>query len=292
MALRDDPRYVGLARRAAGRLGSSSDPIVNAILAQWTCELGNGDAWPPRRNNPGNLSAGAAKTIGARYSVDPGSNPQPGNPIVTFPSPEAGADAYAKLLGSSGRYSGVRAAVRARDGRAYIEAIGASGYGGSLACMRNVLGGSAAPGRGASFGGPGLPAASGPAGLPGGISLVGAPFINIPEGKTLTTSDIDSVILPALGTIGGGDPLGITAGRAQAAARAALLPFVGRQWNKATRDAMQVALGQAATEAVPNLFGDVFGWVPGVAANLAVIAGIGVLGYIGLKTLAEGLGEG
>lgn len=134
MSLADDPRYRALARRAAAVMGTASADIAAAILAQWTCELGNADAYPPARNNPGNLSRGAAAGLGVPFRVTY-PNPQPGNPIVTYQVPADGADAYARLINTGSRYAGVRAAVAAGSGGAYIAAIARSGYGTSGACM-------------------------------------------------------------------------------------------------------------------------------------------------------------
>ncbi len=62
-------------------------------------------------------------------------NPQPGNPIVTYSTPTNGARAYGTLIKVGSRYAGVRAAVKAGNGHAYITAMGKSGYGTSTACM-------------------------------------------------------------------------------------------------------------------------------------------------------------
>ncbi len=134
MALWSDPHYRALATVSAKALGTSSGSIIAAILAQWTCEKGNADAYPPSRNNPGNLARGAASGLGYPFSVQY-PNPQPGNPIVTFTTPTYGALAYAKLLRLGSRYAGVRAAVKAGNGRAFIIAMGKSGYGTGTACM-------------------------------------------------------------------------------------------------------------------------------------------------------------
>lgn len=137
MSLYTDPRYRALAIAAARILGTSSANIVNAILAQWACEKGQGDAYPPFRNNPGNLARGAAHGLGYPFYVQY-PNPQPSNPIVTFYSALAGAKAYATLLKVGSRYAGVRAAARAGNGRAFCIAMGASGYGTSARCMLSV----------------------------------------------------------------------------------------------------------------------------------------------------------
>ncbi len=134
MSLWNDPKYRALAAVAAGIMGSKDGDIIAAILAQWTCEKGNADAYPPSRNNPGNLARGAASGLGYPFHVDY-PNPQPGNPIVTFATPGDGARAYGKLIHVGSRYAGVRAAVAAGNGHAYIVAMGKSGYGTSTGCM-------------------------------------------------------------------------------------------------------------------------------------------------------------
>lgn len=135
----DDPRYKILAQRAATLLGTSDPKIVNAILAQWRCEIGSNDMYPPTRNNPGNLTQSAAESINFPYTVAPGPNPQPGNPIVTFSTPEVGADAYGTLLATLPRYEAVRDAVAAGDPYAFFDAIVSTGYGSkSTVCMRSV----------------------------------------------------------------------------------------------------------------------------------------------------------
>lgn len=136
----DDPRYKVLATRSATILGTNSPKIINAIMAQWRCEIGANDYYPPARNNPGNVAEDAAKAIGFPYTVpDRATNPQPGNPIVTFDTPERGADAHGTLLKTLPRYKPVRDAVAADDPIAYFNAIVSSGYGpGSTACMVSV----------------------------------------------------------------------------------------------------------------------------------------------------------
>ena len=134
MTLWSDPKYKALAKLAAQQMGSTDGDIIAAILAQWTCEKGNADAYPPSRNNPGNLARGAAQGLGYPFHIDY-PNPQPSNPIVTFDTPQNGSRAYGKLIATGSRYRGVMLAVHKGDGYAYIKAMGASGYGTSTACM-------------------------------------------------------------------------------------------------------------------------------------------------------------
>ncbi len=138
MTLASDPKYRVLAATAAKVLGTSDLDIIAAILAQWTCEKGNADAYPPSRNNPGNLARGALGGLGLTFTIQY-PNPQPGNPIVTFATPTYGATAYGKYIRANGqvgeRYAGVMSAVRAGNGHDYIIEMGQSGYGTSTACM-------------------------------------------------------------------------------------------------------------------------------------------------------------
>ena len=282
--LRDNPRYVSLARRAAGRMGTSAEPIVRAILAQWQCEIGN-MGYPPTRNNPGNLAAGAARSIGASYTVpDAGHNPQPGNPIVTFPSPEAGADAYGKLLATLGRYGGVRAAVQARNGAAFLQAIHSSGYGGNLSCELGVYGSAGVTG---TFGGGGIPAPPGPVGIPivaPGTADYSAKFLAL-LGRLGISTDPTHVIShsEAIAIVGGfGSAFG-------GGAHPMAATFEGQTVGKLA--AQLQSSGSAIADPVGSLFGALFAWVPGTAANLAVIAGIGILAYVGVRTFVDGLGQ-
>lgn len=140
MSAFDDPRYRVLAMRAAAVLGTTDPKMVNAIIAQWRCEVGANDIYPPNRNNPGNVARGSATDVGATFTVpDLATNPQPGNPIVTFSTPEYGADTYAKVLGTLPRYAGVRTAIASGDPFAFFDAVVASGYGPKTTwCLKNV----------------------------------------------------------------------------------------------------------------------------------------------------------
>ena len=152
MTVLTDSRYAGLAGSAAAALGSSSPDVVRAILSQWQCELGAQAPWPPPRNNPGNISRGLASELGLAYTVAPGPNPQPGNPIVTYPSASVGAQAYAAAIATHSRYAGALRAARAGDGLAFVRAIGSSGWGTGLSCMLGVYRGSGATGSGGNNG--------------------------------------------------------------------------------------------------------------------------------------------
>src|SRR5438552_18602250 len=99
-----DERFWNLAEVAAERLagGAATRSLAGGILAQWIAE--NGWHYPPPRNNPGNLAHGWTKSFAFPTHVAPGSNPQPGNPIMTFDSIEDGARCYGDCLAAFGRF--------------------------------------------------------------------------------------------------------------------------------------------------------------------------------------------
>lgn len=270
MTISTNPQYQALARGAAARLGGGPN-LTRAILAQWQCELGN-VPYPPRRNNPGNLARGAASGLGYPFTIDY-PNPQPGNPIVTFRSVTDGAAAYAKLILSLARYRLAVAAARRDDGAGFIREVTSAGWGTSASCALGVYGGSSA--------------STGPTTSLGGATAGGP---NIPEGKILTTADIEVIV--AWAAKFGGDP--ITQSVALDILRAKMRPFIGRPWNKATRDAVQSVILQAASEAnptaavagaigaLPKQIQDVAGSLLVNGAILAVVVG---LGYLGVRSI-------
>ena len=152
MSVLTDPSYGALARTAAAALGAGSPDIARAILAQWQCELGAGAPYPPPRNNPGNIARGLARDLGIPFTVAPGPNPQPGNPIVTYPTAAIGAQAYAAAIARMSRYRSALAAARAGDGLAFVRAIGSSGWGTGTSCMLGVYRGPGAPSAGGGSG--------------------------------------------------------------------------------------------------------------------------------------------
>ena len=141
--LSSNPSYQALAATAATALGNASPSIVKAILAQWQCELGN-VSYPPTRNNPGNIAKGFADGVGIPYTVQ-FPNPQPGNPIVTYGTPADGARAYATGIRTFSRYAAARLAVSQGNGRAFLIALAAAGWGTGLNCMLGVYGGPGVP---------------------------------------------------------------------------------------------------------------------------------------------------
>jgi hypothetical protein len=144
-----DPRYRPLASTAIAAMGAqASSSMVAAIVSQWQCEQ-PANAWPPRRNNPGNLARGWAAAVGIPFTVE-FPNPQPSNPIVTYASAGDGARAYGTGIRSFSRYSSALAYARGGDGARFLRALlVGTGYGTSYSCAASVfarLGGQAAGG--------------------------------------------------------------------------------------------------------------------------------------------------
>lgn len=136
-----DPRYISDAYAAAALIGAAGKrDVVRGILAQWTCEKGNADAYPPVRNNPGNLSRDALAGVAGipPFHVDSGTNPQPGNPIVTFATGRDGARAYGLYLAARSRYAAALVAARRGDGLTFALLVCAAGYGTGSACTRSA----------------------------------------------------------------------------------------------------------------------------------------------------------
>ncbi len=121
-----DPRYRELAAEAAHMLGGGPD-LVRAVLAQWQCEIGAGDPWPPPNNNPGNVGVVALRSVGIYRPW--GSPPQ-----ARCTDPTDGANCYAALIMRASRYAAAVAAAQADDGAAFLRAITDAGYGTEPGC--------------------------------------------------------------------------------------------------------------------------------------------------------------
>jgi len=130
------PGYVSLARSVASILAAPNDSTVRAILALWQCEQPNPAPWPPVHNNPGNLT----RAIGSLGGPPPpvARTPPGVGLLYVYPTPTAGADAFAHYLRNSARY--VTALVDARAGRglAFALAVCAAGYGTRGSCVASL----------------------------------------------------------------------------------------------------------------------------------------------------------
>lgn len=273
MTVNTDPRYQALARGAAAKLGGGAN-LTRAILAQWQCELGAGDAYPPRRNNPGNLARGFATGLGYPFSIET-PNPQPGNPIVTFRSPEAGAGAYAAGLANFARYAAARTAAHRDDGAGFLRAVTAAGWGTSASCALSVYGGT--------------PSSSGPTAVLASAGNIGACVANVTAaighpvtaGTTLSAADWTAIV-PKLYNGLSGDP-----------ARSIVDKYAGHtvQWWCDNGGSVGLdplgAIGGAgdalagipdALAALPAAAGQVAGTLLLNGAILGVIVGLGFLG--------------
>lgn len=132
-----DPRYVRLALRAAGQLSPHPGRIAAGILALWSCEQPSPAPWPPVHNNPGNLTRHVGALDGEPHHVSP--TPPGRGLLYVYPSPEAGADAFAHYVGHSARYAVARAAAKAGNASAFVHALTSSGYGTNGRCAQDVL---------------------------------------------------------------------------------------------------------------------------------------------------------
>jgi hypothetical protein len=137
-----DPRYGRLADRvlstwsipASGRVD-----VKRAILAQWQCEQPS-NAWPPVLNNPGFVTLGALHSWGLDLGAVCGKQ-YPSFCLARFPSPEAGADAYAGGVLRGSRYAGALAAARAGNGLRFLNLITSAGWGTRYSCARVAFAG-------------------------------------------------------------------------------------------------------------------------------------------------------
>jgi len=130
------------AAYAAGRLASalsagrgSAQGIANlraAIIAWWACE--NGWAWPPPRNNPGNIRPGLETARAAGVDA---------KNFLVFRAPQDGVDAFADLIVRGAPYGGIRQAIASvlsgGDPGLIASAVGSSPWGTSGSCIRGAL---------------------------------------------------------------------------------------------------------------------------------------------------------
>lgn len=105
-----DPLVQQLAQMVTNQIGMDT----NVVLAQWQAEEGVGSAnWP--NNNPAGITPGNSAVD--KYSI--GVN----NGFDVFPTPTAGAKAYATLYATDPNYASVRAAIATGSVTAQLNAI-------------------------------------------------------------------------------------------------------------------------------------------------------------------------
>ncbi len=278
MSVLTDASYGALARTAAAALGAGSPDIARAILAQWQCELGAGAPYPPPRNNPGNIARGLARDLGIPVTVAPGPNPQPGNPIVTYPTAAIGAQAYATVIARKSRYRSALAAARAGDGQAFVRAIGSSGWGTGTSCMLSVYRGHGAPSSGGGSGAV-LASARAPANL---AELLG-------HDGTFDVNTGPQVIRDAAAAA---DRL-VAAGIVSAQWKSQMLSYlgnigVGMSHGGSPRSFSSITFGSDgyAPSPVSDLLD--FGWLPVFAINAGVVVVAAYLVLSGLRDMVGG----
>lgn len=112
MAVSIDPYVQQLAQMVSNSTGLN----VDVVLAQWQVEegIGNAYAWPG--NNPAGISPGNS-------AVDALSNGLTSGGFLAFPTPAAGAQAYATLYNTDSNYAGVRTAIATGSPSAELNAI-------------------------------------------------------------------------------------------------------------------------------------------------------------------------
>jgi len=114
MAIQVDSYVMQLAQMASQICGLD----VNVILAQWQCEEGISSAnWPS--NNPAGITPGNPNVDKLATGVNAAG-------FLIFPTPAAGAQAYALLIKTDPNYAGIRAAIQTGNPIAEIQAIVAS----------------------------------------------------------------------------------------------------------------------------------------------------------------------
>lgn len=295
MTVLSDSRYGALAAAAAAALGSSSPDVARAILSQWQCELGAGAPYPPPRNNPGNIARGLASELGLAYTVAPGSNPQPGNPIVTYPTASVGAQAYAAAIATHSRYAGALRAARAGDGLAFVRAIGSSGWGTGLSCMLSVYRGSGATGSGSTAPSGTLTDFSPTFAFPYRSLLVTILGSNtaVITAKSNTTWAIAAIETnsAALGKgfagTGGNLPDALQA-QWQARLEATARPYIGQPVSSAPDSLTVTGLATPQyTDPIADLFGN-FKWVPGFTVSAGVL---GLSAFLIVTGIRDALSE-
>lgn len=136
MSVGTDPRYRSLAAIAAGEIGApASGEVLIAITAQWQCEQ-PANRWPPVHNNPGFVTSGAMHSVGEAAAA---ATSAPGvGFLAQYPTPEAGARAYGRLIAKGQRYQPARKALIAGRGGDYLSLVTRAGYGTGTVCSLNA----------------------------------------------------------------------------------------------------------------------------------------------------------
>ncbi len=204
-----------------------------------------------------------------------------------------GVKAAAWLLAHGSHYPAVRTAIATGTPAQQRAAIVGSGWAAGNYHGGTSFSSAGISGTASSLAGSDMSAASitptaaiaASAGIDAGASGTGvtasAPFIDIPDGKVLTYQDMLHIVF-LYGAAGAFDGIGGNN------ARATLMDILGaavkakRIWGPDLRDELQAQIQGAAADA--GSFG-VWGWLPGLAVNLAILGAILVLGYRGVREI-------
>lgn len=295
-----NPSYQALAQEIASGIGGGTD-TYRGVLAQMACEKGG--EWPPQDNNPLNVHVSAMASVGvtglAHGIGDFGA-------CARFDTPDAGAQAAATLLTRASRYSAAVQAAGRDDGAGYLRDVTAAGWGTSYSCAAGyyqelVRGGAIASGvAGAIAGGAHAVTGTGPASSGAGagsaqgtadqwnqaIGCFNAKHpqpIHPPAGFTPT---VPASQLPDLVSCANAAGIAITL--------ADVTPYAGQSLS-AIRDALAAkgVIPPANLLPIPDIPGAIaaFGQLlSGTLVELmvygAILAGIVILGYLGVKRLA------
>jgi hypothetical protein len=227
-------------------------PMRLAVIAWLRMESGSAIIG----NNPWNLRPGsddASFRSGTRTSIN-------GNGTFSvYPDPITGARAAAHRLVAAGhdwrKYDAIVSTARKGDPIGFLNALAASAWdagrygtknGGTnkLITVYKSLGGKAAQ-----------DALTGSVSTSGGVTGVSFDQFGLKEGQTITQDDVFRIMatLDKQGVFDAHVPVVgvVLSEQAKNVVLTTLLTFVGKPWNKATRDAIQTAIGQNASEANP-----------------------------------------
>lgn len=301
-----DPVYIPIAAQIAAGIGGGNS-TGQGVLAQIACEK-NG-ANPYQDNNPLNVHVDAMASVGvtglAHGVGDFGA-------CASFASLQDGANAAIQLLTRASRYQAAIADARRDDGLAYLRDVTAAGWGTSFSCAQGkyntLTGGKVATGptSGNPGSGGGASSTGGSTGTGVGATGTAAPslaqFLGKSSSDTLTSSDIDKLADAWYAAVHPVDVGGAINTLFHATLHGALDGQIGQPISSVHSSLLGAILGtigavpgvgaQAAGSVVPDVAGAIQTGLAGIAAAMvqllvygAIIAGILVLGYLGVRRL-------
>lgn len=229
----------------------------------------------PNPTNPLNIRYWGYST----QLLGPGANGSSGVGFARYTSALAGLTDAARMIATSGNYTGIRNAIATRDAVKVAQAIEASpwagghygGGAGKAGCIVRGVNGGAAPSSGGSVG-------TGVTVSAGGRTVADL-FSAVSPTHLLTAADIE-MILGELTVSGPTDPI-------IASQRAYYTKYIGQPINKVPVSSASKFGGDSSLGAlVPaDLLGSLFAWLPGFAVNAGVLVLVVVLGYGGFRRI-------